>query len=63
MAKICGICGKRPLVGNQVSHSARKTLRRFNPNLQSFTIMEKGVARRVRACTSCIRTYTRKATG
>lgn len=34
MAKICEITGKRPRVGNNVSHANNKTKRRFYPNLQ-----------------------------
>ena len=34
MAKVCQITGKKPMVGNNVSHSNRKTKRRFLPNLQ-----------------------------
>ncbi len=33
MAKICQITGKKAMVGNNVSHSNRKTKRRFYPNL------------------------------
>lgn len=35
MAKVCQVTGKGPVVGNNVSHSHRKTRRRFLPNLQS----------------------------
>jgi len=34
MARICQVTGKIPMVGNNVSHSNRKTKRRFLPNLQ-----------------------------
>jgi large subunit ribosomal protein L28 len=34
MSKVCQITGKRPIVGNNVSHSNIKTKRRFEPNLQ-----------------------------
>lgn len=34
MSRICEITGKKAMVGNSVSHSNRKTKRRFNPNLQ-----------------------------
>ena len=34
MSKECDFCGKKPQVGNLVSHSNIKTKRRFNPNLQ-----------------------------
>jgi large subunit ribosomal protein L28 len=34
MARVCDITGKRPMVGNNVSHANNKTKRRFLPNLQ-----------------------------
>jgi len=34
MAKVCPVTGKRPLMGNNVSHANNKTRRRFLPNLQ-----------------------------
>jgi large subunit ribosomal protein L28 len=33
MSKICEITGKKAMVGNNVSHSNKKTKRKFNPNL------------------------------
>ncbi|ASK35966.1 50S ribosomal protein L28 [Alloalcanivorax mobilis] len=33
MSKICQVTGKRPVTGNNVSHSNIKTKRRFEPNL------------------------------
>ncbi len=33
MSKVCQVTGKRPVVGNRVSHSHIKTRRRFLPNL------------------------------
>ena len=35
MSKVCQVTGKRPVAGNNVSHSHRKTRRRFLPNLQT----------------------------
>jgi large subunit ribosomal protein L28 len=34
MARVCQVTGKKPLVGNNVSHANNKTKRRFLPNLQ-----------------------------
>ena len=34
MSKVCQVTGKRPQVGNNVSHAHNKTRRRFLPNLQ-----------------------------
>ena len=33
MSKVCQVTGKRPVVGNNVSHANNKTKRRFEPNL------------------------------
>ena len=33
MSKVCQITGKKAMVGNNVSHSKRRTKRRFNVNL------------------------------
>jgi large subunit ribosomal protein L28 len=33
MSRICKITGKKPSVGRSVSHSHRRTLRKFSPNL------------------------------
>lgn len=33
MSRVCQLTGKRPVAGNNVSHSNRKTKRRFLPNL------------------------------
>ena len=35
MSKVCQVTGKRPVTGNNVSRSQRKTRRRFVPNLHS----------------------------
>lgn len=34
MARICQITGKRRMIGNNVSHSKRRTKREFAPNLK-----------------------------
>jgi large subunit ribosomal protein L28 len=49
MAKVCAITGKRPLTGNNVSHSNVKTKRRQMPNLQPRTVMNPatGKAQRI----------------
>lgn len=33
MSRVCDITGKRPRVGNNVSHANNKTKRKFYPNL------------------------------
>ncbi len=35
MSRVCQVTGKRPMVGNNVSHANNKTKRRFEPNLHT----------------------------
>jgi len=55
MSKMCEICGKAPLVGNNVSHAHNKTKRRFNPNLQRVRALRNGQVKKINVCTNCIK--------
>lgn len=55
MSKMCEICGKKPMVGNNVSHAHNVTKRRFNPNLQRVRALYKGKIKRMIVCTGCIK--------
>ena len=55
MASVCEVCGKGPGFGNNVSHSHRRTRRRWNPNVQRVRAMVNGTPKRVYVCTSCIK--------
>ena len=55
MSKICEICGKKPLTGNNVSHAHNVTKRRFNPNLQRVRAVLNGRTKKIKVCTSCIK--------
>lgn len=61
MSKVCQITGKKPQVGNNVSHSNIKTKRRFNPNLQKkrFYIPEEDKWITLKLSTSAIRTINK----
>ena len=48
MARVCELTGKAVLVGNRVSHSNRKTKRRFLPNLLNVTMISDALGRSVR---------------
>ena len=56
MAKKCDICGKGPLVGNNVSHAHNTTKRRWLPNLKKVRANIDGHVKRIKVCTRCIRT-------
>ena len=52
MSKVCQVTGKRPVTGNNVSHSQRKTRRRFLPNLHTHRFWVESEKRFVRLRTS-----------
>ncbi len=55
MSKMCEICGKKPMVGNNVSHAHNVNKRRFNPNLQRVRAAYKGGVKKIMVCTNCIK--------
>jgi large subunit ribosomal protein L28 len=48
MSQVCQVTGKRPMVGNNVSHANNKTKRRFSPNLHYHRFWLVGEKRFVR---------------
>ena len=52
----CQICGKKALSGHNVSHSHRKTKRRFLPNLHSKRVEQGGRTERLKICAQCLKT-------
>ena len=61
MSRVCKVSGKRPLVGNNVSHAHNKTKRKQYPNLQSKRIFveELGKFVRIRISVRALKTVTR----
>ncbi len=55
MASVCDICGKKPGFGMSVSHSHRRTKRRWNPNIQRVRAIVDGTPKRVQVCTGCLK--------
>jgi len=55
MARVCEICGKKPISGNNVSHAHNKTRTVWKPNLQNVRALENGTVRSKKVCTRCIR--------
>jgi len=55
MAHRCEVCGKGPSYGNAVSHANNTRRRRWNANLRSVRALVGGVRRRVKVCTTCLR--------
>lgn len=55
MARMCEICGKKPVVGCNVSHAHNVTKRRFYPNLQHVRAVTNGRVEKITVCTNCIK--------
>jgi large subunit ribosomal protein L28 len=55
MASVCDICGKTPGFGNNISHSHRRTKRRFNANVQKMRVIVDGTVKRLHVCTRCLK--------
>ena len=62
MSKVCEITGKKVMMGNNVSHSKRKTRRTFLPNLfkKRFFLAETGEWVAVKVSAAGLRTITKK---
>ncbi len=64
MARTCEVCGKKPVVGNQVSHANNRTRRIWHPNLQKVRCVDSatGSTKRIKVCTRCLRSgFVKKA--
>lgn len=55
MSRSCDVCGKGPSFGNNVSHAHNITKRKWDVNLQGVRIVENGATKKVRVCTSCLK--------
>jgi large subunit ribosomal protein L28 len=62
MARVCQVTGKKPMVGNNVSHANNKTKRRFLPNLQGRRLWVESENRfvRLRLTNAGLRTIDKK---
>lgn len=62
MARVCQITGKRPQVGNNVSHANNRTKRKFFPNLHKkrFFIPEENKWITLKVSAKAIKTINKK---
>ncbi|MFH2141360.1 MAG: 50S ribosomal protein L28 [Bacteroidota bacterium] len=62
MSRVCQITGKKMMVGNNVSHSKRRTKRRFYPNLfnKKFFLEEENRWVNLKVSASGMRTINKK---
>lgn len=62
MPKQCELTGSRPRAGHNVSHSNRRTNRRFDPNLQRVRLPSEALGRPIslRVTTRALRTVLKR---
>ena len=62
MSRICQITGKKVMSGNNVSHSMRKTKRKFYPNLltKKFFVPEENSFVTLKVSANALRTINKK---
>ena len=62
MSRVCQVTGKKPQLGNHVSHANNKTRRRFLPNLQYRRFWLENESRwvRMRVSQNALRTIDKK---
>ncbi|MBA7626709.1 50S ribosomal protein L28 [subsurface metagenome] len=55
MARICEICKKGPRTGHKISHSHRKTKRKWLPNLHTIKVKRNNKIVKIKVCTKCLK--------
>lgn len=52
---VCEICGKKRMVGNNVSHSNNRTKRTFGANIHTVKMLKPGRSKKAKVCTTCLK--------
>jgi large subunit ribosomal protein L28 len=55
VAANCEVCGKGPSFGHSISHSHRRTKRRWNPNIQRVRTLVGKTPKRQNVCAACLK--------
>lgn len=55
MSRVCSVCQKGKLSGNNVSHSNRKTRRAYSANVQKVRVVKDGSITSEYVCTRCLK--------
>lgn len=59
MARVCHVCGKKPMTGNKIARTrgqiSKRSKHRQLPNLQRVRIQTESGGQRVRVCARCLR--------
>ncbi len=55
MPKQCSICGKKTVIGRQISHAHNVSAKTRRPNLRRVRAVVDGSVRRILVCARCLR--------
>lgn len=55
MSRVCSICGKGSVSGNNRSHALNITKRTFRPNIHKATVEIDGKVQRAYVCAKCMK--------
>jgi large subunit ribosomal protein L28 len=55
MSRVCEVCGKGTLFGNNVSHAKNHTRRTWLPNLVGIKTKVGGTVKTMKICTKCLK--------
>ena len=55
MSRVCSVCGKGKMSGNNVSHSNLKTKRTMNANVQKVEVEVDGKVETAYVCSKCLK--------
>lgn len=55
MSRVCSVCGKGKMSGNNVSHSHRLSRRSWNANVQKVRIVKDGSIETCYVCAKCLK--------
>ncbi len=55
MSRQCALCGKKTIIGRQISHAHNVSSRSWQPNLQKVRAVVDGTVKRILVCTRCLR--------
>ncbi len=55
MSKQCSVCGKKTIIGRQISHAHNVSARTWEPNLRRVRALVNGSVQRILVCARCLR--------
>ncbi|KXO17053.1 50S ribosomal protein L28 [Peptoniphilus sp. GNH] len=55
MAKVCEVCGKQKMFGNNICFSHKSSKRSWSPNIRRVKAIVNGAPKRINVCAKCLK--------